>query len=33
MLQAMIDGQRDPLVLAEMAHGRMRPKIPSCVRR
>ncbi len=28
MLQAMIDGQRDPKVLAEMAHGRMRPKIP-----
>jgi transposase len=28
MLQAMIDGQRDPVVLAEMAHGRMRPKIP-----
>src|SRR5947207_1490450 len=28
MLQAMIDGQRDPKVLAEMAHGRMRRKIP-----
>ncbi len=28
MLQAMIDGQRDPVVLAEMAHGRMRSKIP-----
>jgi transposase len=28
MLQAMIDGQRDPVVLAEMAHGRMRTKIP-----
>jgi transposase len=28
MLQAMIDGQRDPAVLAEMAHGRMRSKIP-----
>jgi transposase len=28
MLQAMIDGQRDPTVLAQMAHGRMRPKIP-----
>ncbi|MEU4483263.1 IS110 family transposase, partial [Micromonospora sp. NPDC023966] len=28
MLQAMIDGQRDPKVLAEMAHGSMRRKIP-----
>jgi transposase len=28
MLQAMIDGQRDPKVLAEMAHGCMRRKIP-----
>jgi transposase len=28
MLQAMIDGQRDPTVLAEMAHGVMRRKIP-----
>ena len=28
MLQAMIDGQRDPKVLAELARGRMRPKIP-----
>jgi transposase len=28
MLQAMIDGQRDPVVLAEMAHGVMRRKIP-----
>jgi transposase len=28
MLQAMIDGQRDPRVLAEMALGRMRSKIP-----
>jgi transposase len=28
MLQAMIDGQRDPAVLAEMAHGVMRRKIP-----
>lgn len=27
MLQAMIDGQRDAGVLAEMAQGRMRPKI------
>ncbi|WP_327004517.1 IS110 family transposase [Dactylosporangium sp. NBC_01737] len=28
MLQAMIDGQRDPKVLAEMAYGSMRRKIP-----
>lgn len=28
MLVAMIDGQRDPQVLAEMARGRMRTKIP-----
>ncbi len=28
ILQAMIDGQRDPRVLAEMACGRMRSKIP-----
>lgn len=28
MMQAMIDGQRDPKVLAEMAHGSMRRKIP-----
>lgn len=28
MLQAMIDGQRDPKVLAEIAYGRMRRKIP-----
>lgn len=28
MLQAMIEGERDPLVLAEMAKGRMRSKIP-----
>jgi transposase len=28
MLQAMIDGQRDPRVLAEMAHTSMRRKIP-----
>jgi transposase len=28
MLQAMIDGQRDPKVLAELAHGVMRRKIP-----
>ena len=28
MLAAMLDGQRDPQVLARMAHGRMRSKIP-----
>jgi transposase len=28
MLQAMIDGQRDPTVLAQMARGSMRRKIP-----
>jgi transposase len=28
MLQALIDGQRDPKILAEMAHGSMRRKIP-----
>jgi transposase len=28
MLQAMIDGQRDPKVLAQLAHGVMRRKIP-----
>jgi hypothetical protein len=33
MLQAMIDGQRNPKVLAEMAHGAMRRKIPSYDRR
>lgn len=27
MLQSMIDGQRDPKVLAELAHGSMRRKI------
>ncbi|EQD34083.1 transposase IS116/IS110/IS902 family protein, partial [mine drainage metagenome] len=29
MLAALIAGERDPEVLAEMAHGRMRPKIPA----
>ena len=33
MLHAMIDGQRDPAVLAEMAHGRMRSKIPNSAKR
>ena len=29
MLEALIAGQRDPAVLAELAHGRMRQKIPA----
>jgi len=29
MLAALIAGERDPEVLAEMAHGRMRAKIPA----
>jgi transposase len=29
MIDALIAGQRDPAVLAEMAKGRMRPKIPA----
>jgi transposase len=28
MLAALIEGERDPLVLAELALGRMRPKVP-----
>jgi transposase len=28
MLQALVNGERDPAVLAELAHGRMRSKIP-----
>jgi transposase len=28
MLQALIDGQNDPTVLADLTHGRMRAKIP-----
>src|SRR4029077_21101005 len=31
MLAALIDGERDPQVLAEMAKARMRPKIPQLV--
>jgi len=31
MLAALIDGERDPQVLAEMAKARMRPKIPHLV--
>lgn len=33
MLAAMIDGERDPLVLAEMAKGRMRKKIRTWLKR
>jgi transposase len=33
MLNAMIAGQRDPRVLADLAHGRMRSNFPSCARR
>jgi transposase len=29
MLAALVDGERDPQVLAGYAHGRMRPKIPA----
>jgi transposase len=29
MLQALVDGQRDPAVLADLAHRRMRTKIPA----
>lgn len=32
MIDALIDGQRDPAVLAELAKGRMRAKIPELVR-
>lgn len=32
MIEALIAGERDPAVLAEMAYGRMRPKIPELVR-
>jgi transposase len=31
MLTALIDGQRDPQVLAGLAKARMRPKIPHLV--
>lgn len=31
MLQALIEGERDPQVLAELAQARMRPKIPQLV--
>ena len=32
MIEALIAGERDPQVLADMAYGRMRPKIPQLVR-
>jgi transposase len=33
MLTAMINGETDPLVLADMAKGRMRRKIPDLAQR
>ena len=33
MIDALIDGERDPEVLADMALTRMRPKIPICAKR
>ena len=33
MLRALVAGERDPGVLAELAKGRLRAKLPSCVRR
>jgi transposase len=33
MLRALLAGERDPEVLAEMARGRLRNKLPSCARR
>jgi transposase len=32
MIEALIAGERDPAVLADMAYGRMRPKIPELMR-
>jgi transposase len=32
MIEALIAGERDPAVLADMAYGRMRPKIPELIR-
>jgi len=32
MIEALIEGERDPAVLAEMAYGRMRSKIPELIR-
>ncbi|HJZ75168.1 MAG TPA: DUF899 family protein [Vicinamibacterales bacterium] len=31
MLQALVDGTTDPVVLAELARGKLRKKLPSCV--
>jgi transposase len=31
MLEALIDGQRDPAVIADLVHWRMRPKIPALI--
>jgi transposase len=33
MLRALVAGERDPGVLAQLAKGRLRVKLPSCVRR
>ena len=33
MLAALVAGERDPQVLAELAKGRLRNKLPSCARR
>ena len=33
MLAALVAGERDPHVLAELAKGRLRNKLPSCVKR
>ncbi|CAN5258981.1 hypothetical protein BH20ACT8_BH20ACT8_07320 [soil metagenome] len=32
MIDALIAGERDPAVLAELAKGRLRPKIPELIR-
>jgi len=31
MLEALIDGQRDPTLIADLVHWRMRPKIPALI--
>ena len=33
MLGALVAGERDPQVLAELAKGKLRKKLPSCARR
>ena len=33
MLAALVAGERDPDVLAELAKGRLRRKIPRCAKR